>query len=166
MSLEAFFRWQEATAIATAIRETDLLFPLIESIHVLAITLVIGTIAIVDLRLLGVASLERRVTKVMGELLPFTWVAFIIATMTGGLLFSSNAAAYFRNFYLDSKLVLLVLAGVNMFVFHLFISRGIVDWDASPHTPWGAKLAGGASILIWIGVVACGRWIGFTMMAP
>jgi hypothetical protein len=133
MSLEAFFRWQEATAIATAIRETDLLFPLIESIHVLAITLVIGIIAIVDLRLLGVASLERRVTKVMGELLPFTWVAFIIATITGGLLFASNAAAYFRNFYLD---------------------------------PWRAKLAGGASILIWIGVVACGRWIGFTMMVP
>jgi hypothetical protein len=164
MSLEAFFKWQEATAIATAIRENELLFPLIESVHVLAITLVIGTIAVVDLRLLGVASLERRMTKVMADLLPCTWIAFGVAAITGTLLFSSNAAAYARNFYLDSKLVLLLLAGVNMLVFHLFFTRGIASWDESKQTPLSAKIAGTASLLIWIGVVACGRWIGFTMM--
>src|SRR5580700_11173777 len=99
MWLASLFRSIEATGIATAIRENDLLFPLIESIHVLATTLVFGIIAVVDLRLLGLASLGRRTTKLMAELLPSTWVAFAISAITGTLLFASNAKEYAGNFY-------------------------------------------------------------------
>jgi hypothetical protein len=164
MWLASFFRSIEATGIATAIRENDLLFPLIESIHVLATTLVFGIIAVVDLRLLGLASLGRRTTKLMAELLPSTWVAFAISAITGTLLFASNAKEYAGNFYFDSKLLLMVLAGMNVFVFHVFTMRGISVWDAASRTPWRAKIAGGISLLLWVGVVFCGRWIGFTMI--
>jgi hypothetical protein len=164
MSLESFYAWQESTRIATVIRENELLFPLIESIHVLSIALVFGTIAAVDLHLLGFGSRERRMSELMAQLLPLTWAAFVVAAVTGTLLFCSNATVYGRNFYFNAKIVLMVLAGLNMLAFHLFVGRGAARWDASAGTPWGAKLAGGTSLAIWVAVVTCGRWIGFTMI--
>ena len=118
MGLDAIFRWLYATAAAVTIRENESLFPWIESIHVLAITLVVGSIAIVDLRLLGVASLDRTVTRLTKDVLPCTWTAFAVAALTGGLLFISNAVNYAHNFYFQIKILLLVLAGANMLVFH------------------------------------------------
>jgi hypothetical protein len=164
MSPDSFYQWLEATGPATAIRENAHLFPLLESIHVVAITLVFGTIAVVDLRLLCMASLESRVTRLTAGLLPWTWLAFALAATSGGLLFSSNAAAYGHNFYFQSKLVLLLAAGFNMLIFHFVGSRGIERWDTLASTPLRARLAGAISLLLWIGVVACGRWIGFTML--
>ncbi len=83
----------EDSALADNIRENDLLFPLIESVHVLSICLVVGSILAVDLRLLGLASINRPVSRVSNGILPLTWSAFAIAVASGGLLFISNAAA-------------------------------------------------------------------------
>ncbi|SRR5229473_266190 len=164
MELDVLLRSLEATSIATVIREDESLFPWVESLHVLAITLVIGSIAVVDLRLIGLASLDRAVTRLTADVLRCTWAAFVAAAITGALLFSSNAFNYAHNFYFQAKLVFLVLAGINMAIFHLFVSRDIERWGASPHTtPLPAKIAGAVSLLLWIGVVACGRWIGFTL---
>jgi len=91
MELDALLRSLEATSIATAIRENDFLFPWVESVHVLAITLVVGSIAIIDLRLLGLASLDRALTRLTANVLPCTWTAFAVAAISGALLFASNA---------------------------------------------------------------------------
>jgi len=82
--------------------------------HVLAITLVIGSISIVDLRLLGVTSLDRAVSRLMGDVLPFTWGAFVVAAIMGALLFASNAATYGHNFFFLGKMILIALADINM----------------------------------------------------
>ena len=82
------------TPVGAGIRESGVLFPWIESVHVLAATTVVGTIAIVDLRLLGYASHRRGARKLILDLLPFTWVAFALALITGALLFTSNAVVY------------------------------------------------------------------------
>jgi hypothetical protein len=102
------------------ILENEVLFPWIESIHVLAIVLVVGTISIIDLRLIGIASLDRAATRLMRDVLPWTWGAFVIAVITGSLLFSSNAPKYAHNFFFQGKMVLLAAAGVNMAIFHMF----------------------------------------------
>ena len=91
MEIDALLRALEATSVATVIRENESLFPWIESLHVLAITMVIGSIAIVDLRLIGLASLERAAARLTSDVLPCTWAAFAGAVITGSLLFSSNA---------------------------------------------------------------------------
>jgi hypothetical protein len=164
MDLDQFLNWLEGTPIAVAIREHEVLFPWIESLHVLAIALVVGTISIVDLRLIGLASRNRAVTILMREVLPYTWIAFGVAVITGLLLFSSNAPKYAHNFYFQAKMALLVLAGCNMAAFHRIGTREIVHWDAAGGTPVvAAKTAGGISLLVWIAVVVCGRWIGFTL---
>jgi len=151
------------TGLATAIRENGLLFPWLEVAHVMSISLVLGSIAIVDLRLVGIASTSYPVSRLTRALLPLTWTGFACAVLTGGLLFSSQPLNYFVNIAFRMKMVMLVAAGLNMAVFHLFTQRGGGAWDAEAPTPAAAKAAGILSILIWIMIAAFGRWIGFTL---
>ena len=165
MALDPLFQWLYDTPFATAIRENGSLFPWIEASHVLAITLVVGSIGIVDLMPLGVASRNRAVTILTREILPFTWIAFAFAVLTGFLLFSSNAVKYSHNHFFQAKMALLVLAGLNMLVFHLITGRGMEAWDESPKVPPAVRLAGAVSLTVWIAVIVTARWIGFTMSA-
>jgi hypothetical protein len=153
----------EQSGLAQSIREDDTLFPLIESIHVLAICLVVGSILAVDLRLLGLASLRQPVSRVTNGILPLTWCAFALALASGSLLFISNAAKYLENGYFLAKMALICAAGLNMAVFHAFGAKDLPHWESAPRPPLRARLAGAISISVWIAVVACGRWIGFTM---
>ena len=153
----------EDSALADNIRENDLLFPLIESVHVLSICLVVGSILAVDLRLLGLASINRPVSRVSNGILPLTWSAFAIAVASGGLLFISNATKYLANGFFVAKILLICVAGLNMAIFHAISARDLPKWENEKTLPRQAQLAGGLSILLWISVVACGRWIGFTM---
>ncbi len=164
MGLDAIFHWLYESGAGVAIRENESLFPWIESAHVLAIALVVGSIWIVDLRLLGVASVDRAMRPLAREVLPCTWTAFAAAVITGLLMFISNAVNYAHNFYFQVKILLLVLAGINMLIFHFVVSRDIANWESAAHlTPLHARLAGGTSLILWIGVVAFGRWIGFNL---
>lgn len=151
----------EATPFATAVRESTWMFPTFETLHVLCIALVVGTIMIVDFRLINVASRHRPVSEIMREVLPWTWGAFAGALIFGGLLFCSGATKYAHNPQFLFKMMLLLLAAVNMAVFHLGSGRKIELWDRASMTPTGARIAGVLSILIWVSVVALGRWIGF-----
>jgi hypothetical protein len=155
----------EDSALADTIRENDLLFPLIESVHVLAICLVVGSILVVDLRLLGLASIDRPLSRVSHSILPLTWCAFAVAVVSGGLMFISNAAKYLGNGYFVAKIALIAAAGLNMVIFHAISARDMPKWENDPRLPLPARVAGGLSILLWVAVVACGRWIGFTMKA-
>ena len=83
--------------------------------------------------------------------------------IAGSLLFISQATAYFASTTFRIKMAILVLAGINMLVFELITVRGVQEWDRKPVPALPARLAGGLSILLWGSVVACGRWIGFTM---
>jgi hypothetical protein len=164
--LDNFLQAVQDTAIATAIREGETLFPWIECVHVLALTLVIGSIAVVDLRLIGVASRDRGVAQTTAGMLPVTWTAFVFAVISGGLLFSSNATTYAHNFFFQAKLALIAIAGLNMGVYHLFLSRGVADWHTPAVTPLRARIVGVVSLSLWILIAAFGRWIGFTISAP
>ena len=164
--LDAFLQSLQDTSIATAIREGESLFPWIECVHVLALTLVIGSIAIVDLRLIGLTLRDRGVAQTTAAILPVTWSAFVCAAITGGLLFSSNATTYGHNIFFQVKMVLIALAGINMGAYHLFLSRGVEAWQTSAVTPVRARIVGALSLCLWIAVVAFGRWIGFTINAP
>lgn len=161
--IDEFAQWVYDTSFADTIRSSAMAFPWLESVHVLAIALVFGSIAVVDLRLLGIASVKRPVTQLARDVLPLTWVAFVVATITGALMFISNATEYVHNIPFQFKMLLLVLAGINMLVFHFVTYRGIGQWDEARVTPPAARFAGAFSLLAWISIVAFGRWIGFTI---
>jgi hypothetical protein len=153
----------ESSSLADSIRENDLLFPVIESVHVLAICLVVGSILVVDLRLLGLASTKWLAGSVTKAILPLTWCAFVVAVASGGLMFISNATKYLGNGFFIAKMILIGIAGLNMLIFHFIGARDLPKWEGNSRPPLPARLAGGLSILLWVAVVACGRWIGFTM---
>ena len=164
--LDSFLQGLENTGIATAVREGSVLFPWIECVHVLALTLVIGSIAVVDLRLIGLTSRDRGVADITKAVLPITWMAFVCAVITGMLMFSSNATTYGSNIYFRIKMLLLVLAGINMGIYHLGLSHAANSWKTAAVTPARARVVGALSLCLWLGIVAAGRWIGFTINAP
>lgn len=145
---------------SVAIAESAWMFPTIESLHVLALAVVVGSIMIMDLRLLGIARRRLPVTQVAEEILPWTWMAFVSAAITGGLMFVSRAADYWENDFFRVKIVLLGLAGLNMGVFHLMTWRAVEAWREGA-TPMAARAAALTSLMLWIAIVICGRWIGF-----
>jgi hypothetical protein len=162
MNLASLAQTINDTPVGTAIREAGTLFPWIESTHVLMAVIVVGSIAIVDLRLIGVAAHRRGARQLILDLLPFTWMAFVGAVITGSLLFTSNAIGYIDSKPFLFKMVVLVLAGINMAVFHLTAYRRIGDWDETMPTPPAARISGILSLTLWIVVVFLGRWIGFS----
>lgn len=163
MSLETTLQQVYDLPLSASIRENVNAFPLIESLHVLAITLVFGTILIVDLRLVGVAAHRRSADRLIRELLPYTWAAFALAVITGTLMFISNASSYAANLEFRLKLVAIVLAGVNMAIFHSTAHRRIADWDLDLPPPAAARVSGFLSLALWTIVIILGRWIGFTL---
>lgn len=150
-------------SLSSAIRENVNAFPVLESLHVLAVALVFGTIMIVDLRLVGIASHRGSAQRLISELLPYTWGAFALALLTGGLMFMSNALAYANNIQFLLKLVAIGIAGMNMGIFHMTAHRRIAQWDESMPPPAAARAAGLTSLFLWIVVICLGRWIGFTL---
>jgi hypothetical protein len=133
-------------------------------VHVLAITIVIGTVGIIELRLIGVASLNRPVTRVLKDVLPVTWSAFAVSVVSGFLLFASNAPTYAYNTFFLTKAGLLLLTGLNAFGFHTFVESSIARWDSAARTPIPARVSGVLSLVMWVGIVICGRWVGFTLV--
>lgn len=153
--------WLENSSLGVTITESEWLFPTIETLHVLALTLVIGSIAMLDLRLLGVGNRDRGVAQLAEDTLPWTWSAFVVAAISGVLMFVSAATTYYNNVPFRIKLVLLALAGANMAVFHFTAYRAVHDWNHALPTPQPARVAASLSLLFWVGVVVAGRWIGF-----
>ena len=131
-----------------------------KSIHVLTATFLVGSILMVDLRLLGLAATSYPVSRVVRETVPWTYSASVISVITGIGLFIPRASHYVDNRAFQIKVVLLVLAGLNMAVFHLATSRGMADRDTAVPTTTGARFAGASSLLLWVGVLLAGRWIG------
>jgi hypothetical protein len=162
MDIAAFLKSLEASGIATRIRESLYVFPLLEATHVIGLALVFGTIAIVDLRLLGFASSQRSFGRVASDILKWTWAAFALTAVTGALMFTTNAGVYYHNFYFRTKMLLLLLAGVNMGVFELTAGRAIHRWDKAPSAPSPGKAVAVLSLLLWISIIFMGRLIGFT----
>lgn len=163
MTLQTTLQLLYDLPISNYIRENVNAFPVIESLHVLAVALVFGTILIVDLRLLGLAAHRRGAGRLIKELLPYTWAAFMLAVITGALMFISNALSYAANTQFLLKLVALAVAGLNMAWFHSTAYRQIDRWDEDLLPPTAARVAGVFSILAWTTVIFLGRWIGFTL---
>lgn len=164
MTMPSFLQAAEHTSLAAAMRGEfgwEWLFPIVETLHVISLAMVFGSIVMVDLRLVGAAS-RSALSRLSGEVLPYTWGAFMCAVVTGTLLFVSKVHVYFYNLQFQLKFLCMFLAGVNMAVFHFGAYRRVLEWDERYPPPRAARLAGALSIALWLGVIFFGRWIGFT----
>jgi hypothetical protein len=166
MSIDSIAAAIHATTLSAMVRGdtpgTEWVFPILETFHVLSLGIVFGSIAMVDLRLLGLTSRDVAFTRLYREIIPWTWVAFIFAVLFGSLLATAKIQDYVKNPQFIAKYVFMALAGINMLIFHFRTFRSVALWDTRMPVPAAAKLAGALSLTFWTGVVVCGRWIGFT----
>ena len=157
MAFLSFFEWLENTSGSIAIRESILFYPLVETTHVLTLCLFLGMTAMWDLRLLGLAMRRVPVSQVGGRLLPLAVAGFVIMVISGWLLFYSGPVRASQNIFFQVKMVMIVLACLNAFVFHKTVYRRVADWDEMAVTPVRARVAGIVSLVLWAGVVVAGR---------
>ena len=161
MNSQSILESIQSSAIAEWMRTTNPAMQVVEAMHVLAAVMVLGTVLIVDLRLLGLADSSRAFARVGRETLPLTWAAFCLAVITGSLMFTTSAVTYFGNAAFQLKALALLAAGLNMALFQLITARGTAAWEVGT-PPRAARTAGLISLLLWAAVVLLGRWIGFT----
>jgi hypothetical protein len=162
VDLSAFLKSLEDSGLAVSLRGSLYYFPFLEAIHVMALAVVFGTILVVDLRALGLASTRRAFSRLSDELLRMTWWAFAVSALTGTLMFVTNARVYTHNTSFQIKMALLALAGLNMALFHLTAGRRVARWDRAPTAPPAGRITAALSLLLWIGIIGAGRVIGFT----
>jgi len=152
--------WLEATAAATAMRQSLWLYPIVEILHILGFVILIGSAAMFDLRLLGL-SRQMPVTDMEHHLLPWARASVLLIVPTGGLMFIAHATEFAGNPAFRLKLLLLVLATLNAALFHLGPFRRVAGWDRGARAPLEARLAAGLSLSLWTGVIACGRLLAY-----
>src|SRR5437763_12798069 len=149
-----FFRWLVNSPWSHAINSYEWVFPTVQSLHFMGFALSIGTIAIVDLRLLGLGMRRQSAAELAADLRRWTLAGFAVMAITGPLMFSADAVNYHNNPSFQFKMICLMTA----LLFHFTIHRKVTT---SPAPPLAAKLVGCLSLLLWTGVVAGGRMIAF-----
>jgi len=154
MSAPTFFEWLSTSPWANAMNGPEWAFPLVQSLHFIGFAFSIGTIAIVDFRLLGWTMRRQSTAELAADLDPWTWAGLALMLITGPLMFSTGAVEYHNNPSFQFKMVCLALA----LLFHFTIHRKVARSQAPP---LAAKLVGGLSLVLWTAVVAGGRMIAF-----
>lgn len=152
MPLENLAARISETSLSYALTDSAWAFGALEALHVLALSLVLGSIAIIDLRLLGLAGKDRDPQVLLKQLLPVTWTGFAPALVTGALMLFANPFSYFANLFFQGKLALLVLAGANMALFHVFSARQLAS-----ATALAPKVSAAASLALWLSIATFGR---------
>ena len=152
--------WLEGTPLPTAIRESLWLYPTVETAHIVGFVILVGAAAMFDLRLLGF-SRHLPVDAAARHLLPWSRASLLLVVPTGLLLFMTDATATWAKPAFRLKMILLACAGANAWLFHRFTFRTVAAWNLDRPTPARAKGAAVASLLLWTGVISCGRLIAY-----
>ena len=158
MSLFEIAQWLQETQGSIAIRESILMFPLLEGSHLLGIAVSAGTIAISDLRMMGLIFKKESASDVFHQLIPWTTAGFALMIVTGMLLLWSEPVKLYSSIWFRYKVLFLFLAGLNVLIFHSSkVYRGIQEWEWAANPPRGAKIAGWVSLISWGIVIIAGR---------
>jgi len=155
-------QWMAEQPWSIGLRESLFVWPLLELAHVLVLMLFVGTAAMLDLRLLGVAFRSVPASEFTGRLLPWTRASFALMAITGLLLFYSSPVRYYQNIFFRAKVVLLVAAGLNIWWFHSRVHQRVHAWDLTMPPPRAARLAAVLSLVAWTGVVVTGRMVAYS----
>jgi hypothetical protein len=148
-SLLSFCKWLQNTPLGLAVGGTLWGYPFVQLVHFFGLSLWVGTIAMLDLRLLGIAGRAQGLTEFSDQLFPWTWTGLAIVLTGGVMLFSAAAASYLDNPAFEIKFPL-VLTGI---AYHTFIVLKVPRWGRESALPRAAKIAGGVELLVWLSVI-------------
>jgi len=169
--IDAFLNWlqhslgkgsaDDAQSWSEALLGSLNFWSLLEGTHLIALMLFAGTILVVDLRLLGVTFRKTKVSVISDAILPLTIFSFAFVMITGlGLLFA-KPLFYYHNIWFRAKMVILALALLNILIFHGRIQATQDSWDSDAKPPRAARMAAAGSLIAWLLVITCGRFIPY-----
>jgi len=157
------FHWIQNTAWATWFRQADLIFPLVEGSHILALSFSVGLILMLDLRLLGLAFRTEPVSRIMHQVMPWALPGFAVMFATGLLLFFAQAESAYGNSYFRLKMLMLALLSVNAAFYQYKYYPHMAEWDTAETIPWGPRVVAVASLVLWMGVIVFGRLTAYEL---
>jgi hypothetical protein len=161
MSLLQIFQYIDATRSSTALRESYYVFPIVEGTHVISLALSVGLVIWFDLRLAGWILRDQPVSAVFRPIRPFMLAGFGLMFVSGGLLTWSLALRCYGSPFFWAKMIMLLLAGLNIAIYHFTIDRRQAVWDEAPIPPAQARIAGLVSLTLWVGIIAAGRLMAY-----
>jgi uncharacterized protein DUF6644 len=150
----------EQLAIAKAMREWLWLYPSVEIVHIVGFSILVGSIVMFDLRVLGLSK-RIPVRALSRHLLPWSLGALVLIVPSGLLMFSAHASDFLGNRAFQLKMALLVTAGLNAAFFHTGPYQSVKGWDIDAPAPIVAKISVALSIVLWLGVISCGRLLAY-----
>ena len=162
MSLLNVLNWLQHTWWAVGIKESDFVFPLIEGSHILSLSFSVGMVMILDMRLLRISFRSQPVSLLMGQLMPWTMTGFAVMLLTGILLFAAQAVKVYGNTFFRIKMILMLLAGLNALYYQVRYYPKMAEWERTK-TPLGVRIIAVLSLILWIGVIACGRTTAYEL---
>jgi len=161
MSLLRFCEWLANTPGSIALHESRYMFLIVLTVHVLTLTVFVGTAVMIDLRFLGVTMSRVPVSEVVARLLPWTAAGFLVMVTSGALLFYAAPLLRYENLFFRFKMGAIVLALVNAWVFHRTVYRRVAEWDRDPVPPRQVRIAGGLSLFLWAVIITAGRMMAY-----
>jgi len=160
-SLLALFNRIGDSSWSVGLHESRYAYDLIESVHVWTLCLFFGLAVMFDLRLLGWTMRSVPVSEVARRLLPWTVVGFVFMVISGTLLFTAIPVRSYQNIFFRTKMLMLLLAGLNVWIFHSGVYRRVATWDVASAPPRAARVAGALSLVLWVCIVLSGRMIAY-----
>ena len=161
MSLLRFCDWLANTQWSIALHESRWAYSIVESVHVLTLCLFLGMAVMLDLRLLGLTMRRAAVSEVVKQLLPCTLAGFVLMVISGSLLFYAIPVRTYQSIFFRAKVLMLISAGLNVWVFHSTTYSKVSEWERDPVPPKRARMAAGLSLALWAGIVIAGRMIAY-----
>lgn len=150
----------ENNAVADVVRSSLWAYPLLESVHLIGLAFVVGAVAMLDLRLVGLSK-ALPVRGLAAHILPWVRIAFVLVAISGFLLYMSDAEYYTFKPVFWVKIGLIVIAGLNAFLFHRGIYEKVDNWNENNPMPARVRLTGSISLLVWMGVIVAGRLLAY-----
>lgn len=152
----------QGSLLGQAVRNAEFVYPVLEATHIIGIALLIGPAIAFDLRLLGAGRRLASVVTAGRCLLPISHIGMVIAVVTGIALLSAQAAVVAKSGAAPWKFGLLLIACINVPVFHHGVYRLVDAWNEAASTPLAARAAAVVSLMSWTGVVYAGRLLAYT----
>ena len=156
-----FANWLAATDWSVGMHESFYLWNWLESTHVLSLMISLGMLAVIDLRMLGLWMTDVPASKVAARMGTPMFIGFSIMVITGILVFTAIPVRYTHSIWFRIKFILLFVAAINAFLFNRHMHRSVATWDTDKVPPRRTRIGAGLSLVLWVGIVVCGRFIAY-----
>ena len=160
-----FARWLAATPASNEIQNVLWIIPLVQTIHILAIAMVLSSVGLIDLRLLGWAGVRTTVTDTTRRYVPWIWASLVVLLCTGAILITGEPVRSLTNPTFQLKMLMLLAAVAVTAAFQIAVSRNAPFWDHVPDHGRPVKIFAIATLGLWLAIAVAGRWIAYTQLS-